>query len=175
MQLSRINIAEGKKNFIAIFDCSGDAATVGTRWSRCLAAFELYADSKGLILDSGKPHIDQQRRAQRFQFTGPDVQDIFSTLENTGTATDYKLAVDELNTLCASRQVGLRPRKFRASCQETGETIQQFFTRLKRLAKDCSFGADKENQIRDEILEKYSSDYKAEASGRGGCTRTHVP
>ncbi len=43
--------------------------------------------------------------------------------------------------------------------QKTGETIQQFATRLRQAPKDCGFQADTDNQIRDAILSKCTSDY----------------
>ena len=41
--------------------------------------------------------------------------------------------------------------------QAPGETIRQFATRLRRVAKDCGYGTDTDNQIRDEILCKCTS------------------
>ncbi|CAB4032331.1 Hypothetical predicted protein, partial [Paramuricea clavata] len=41
--------------------------------------------------------------------------------------------------------------------QAPGETFAQFATRLRRTAKDCGYGDESDNQIRDEILCKCSS------------------
>ena len=48
---------------------------------------------------------------------------------------------------------------FRQLTQAPGETIRQFATRLRRAARDCGYGADTDNQIRDEILCKCTSTY----------------
>ena len=51
--VSWITIGNGKpgQNVIERFDCYGDHSTLGTRWSRWLKAFELFADASGLILN----------------------------------------------------------------------------------------------------------------------------
>ncbi len=43
--------------------------------------------------------------------------------------------------------------------QKQGETVQQFVTRLRQAAKDCDFSVDRDNQLRDAVLSKCSSDY----------------
>ena len=43
--------------------------------------------------------------------------------------------------------------------QNPGETVQQFVTRLRKAAKDCDFGNDTDNQIRDAVLNKCTSTY----------------
>ena len=48
---------------------------------------------------------------------------------------------------------------FRQLQQNASETVSQFASRLKRYAKDCDYGTDTDNQIRDEILQKCKSDY----------------
>ena len=37
--------------------------------------------------------------------------------------------------------------------------MSQFATRLRKAVKDCDYGADKDNQIRDQILFQCKSDY----------------
>ena len=48
---------------------------------------------------------------------------------------------------------------FHQISQKPGETVQQFATRLKKAAKDCDFGTDVDNQIRDAVLNKCTSTY----------------
>ena len=48
---------------------------------------------------------------------------------------------------------------FRQLIQATGEKIRQFETRLRRASKDCDYGKDTDNQLRDEILCKCTSTY----------------
>ena len=48
---------------------------------------------------------------------------------------------------------------FRQLQQNANETVSQFGSLLKRYAKDCDYGTDTDNQIRDEIHQKCKSDY----------------
>ena len=102
----------------------------------------------------------QQRRAQLLHFAGPDVQDIFLTLPNTGTVRDYDAVVMALNAYFVPKVNPAYARHtFRQMTQRPGETVRQFVTRLWTAANNCDYGADTENQIRDEVLCKCNSDY----------------
>ena len=91
---------------------------------------------------------------------GTDVQDIFSTLPNTGDAKDYKKAIDALNAYFVPKVDTMYARHcFRQLTQAPGETIRQFATRLRRAVKDSNYGEDTDNQIRDEILCKCTNTY----------------
>ena len=61
--------------------------------------FELFADSRGLIMMPGDYTNRQQRRVQLLHFAGPDVQDTFLTLPNMATVRDYDAAVTALNAI----------------------------------------------------------------------------
>ena len=85
-------------NTIPRFPCFSDNATLSTRWKRQLSAFELYADSKVLIMNEETQQNDKQwRRALLLHLAEPDVQDIFLTLSDTGAAWDFYKAVKALN------------------------------------------------------------------------------
>ena len=91
---------------------------------------------------------------------GTDVQDTFLTLPNTGDVKDYRKVVDALNAYFAPKVDTTYARHcFRQLVQAPGETIRQFATRLRRASKDCDYGEDTDNQIRDEILCKCTSTY----------------
>ena len=149
------------KSGIQTFACYTDPATLGPRWTRWLTSFELYADGKGLIIDADATAVvKQRRRALLLHLAGPDVQDVFQTLPDTGEVTDYAKAVTALNTYFVPKVNSAYARQtFHKLCQETGETVQQFSTRLRRTARDCGFQADTDNQIRDAILNKCTSSY----------------
>ena len=79
---------------------------------------------------------------------GPDVQEIFTTLTETGDATNYASAVEALNAYFVPRVNSAFARQtFHRITQNPGETVQQFVTRLRKAAKDCDFGTDTDNQI----------------------------
>ena len=86
-----------ERNHIKTFNCHGDQNTLGLRWKCWLIAFELFADSKGLILNEEDANNRQRRRALLLHLAGTDVQDIFYTLPDTGDAKEYRKGVDVLN------------------------------------------------------------------------------
>ena len=65
---------------------------MGTEWKRWLRSFQIYADGKGLLIVPDKEENKAQRSARAlFLFcAGPDVQDIFDVLADTGSAKDYQ-------------------------------------------------------------------------------------
>ena len=150
-----------EKNVLPKFDCFSNPATIGPRWKRWLTSFELYADGKGLIISEGTTAATKQRRkAMLLHLAGPDVQEIFTTLTETGDATNYASAVEALNAYFVPQVNSAFARQtFHRITQNPGETVQQFVTRLRKAAKDCDFGTDTDNQIRDAVLNKCTSTY----------------
>jgi len=138
-----------EKSGIPAFECYKDPATLGSRWTRWLTSFELYADGKGLIIEEDvAAAVRQRRRALLLHHAGPDVQDIFSTLADTGDAADYDAAVTALNAYFVPRvNTAYARQSFYKLSQNPGETIQQFTTRLRQAAKDCAFADDMTNQM----------------------------
>ncbi|ROL08902.1 hypothetical protein DPX16_5238 [Anabarilius grahami] len=143
------------------FDRYSDPATLGLRWTRWLNAFEHFADGKGSILtDETSNATKQRRRALLLHHAGTDVQDIFSTLADTGGPTDYAQAVTALNAYFVPQvNIAFARQTFYQLKQKTGQTVQQFVTSLRQATKDCDFGADKDNQIRDAVLSRGNSEY----------------
>ena len=169
----------GASNAIPKFDCHSDPATLGPRWKRWLTSFELFADGKGLtITETTNANTRQRRRAMLLHLAGPDVQEIFSTPADTGKVTDYAAAVTALNGYFLPKANAAFARQKFHRLQQKGETVLQFVTRLRKEGKDCNFGADFDNQIRDAVLCKCRSDYvkrKLLSRGkRGANTRSHV-
>ena len=149
-----------EKSRIQNIKCFEDPSTLGPRWTRWLTSFELYADGKGLLLEENVTDATKQRRrALLLHLAGPDVQDIFQTLPYT-ESTDYEGAVLALNTYFVPQvNAAFARQTFQKLTQNTGETIQQFSTRLRLAAKDCGYGTDANNQIRDAILSRCTSMY----------------
>ncbi|CAH3040357.1 unnamed protein product, partial [Pocillopora meandrina] len=160
------------------FDCHSEPTTLGPRWTRWFTSFELFADGKGLIITEGtNATTRQRRRAMLLHLAGQDVQEIFSTLANTGEATDYAAAVTALNGYFLPKvNSAFARQKFHRLQQQPGETVLQFVTRLRKEGKDCNFGADFDNQIRDAILCKCRSDYvkRKLLEERDELTLTHI-
>ena len=64
-------------------------SNVGPRWKKWLARFE------NLIIGMGIED-PKQKRALLLHYSGPEVDEIFDTLEDTGEDKDYKKAVEKI-------------------------------------------------------------------------------
>ena len=139
---------------------TGDLSNIGPRWRRWLNRFELYADSKNLILTPEKEDNRQQRRALLLHLAGEEVQDVFDTLQDTGNTKDYDSAVKALKAYFIPKSNSAYARHaFKNTIPAEGESVSQYHIRLAAIAKDCGYAADCNNQIRDQILFHCESEY----------------
>ena len=120
----------GASNAIRKFDCHSEPATLGPLWTRWLTSFELFADGKGLIItESTNVTTRQRRRAMLLHLAGQHVQEIFSTLADTGDATDYAAAATALNDYFRPKvNSAFARQKFHRLQHQPGETVLQFAT-----------------------------------------------
>lgn len=140
------------------FDPHGEPSGVGRRWQRWLKSFSVYADSKGLLIAADKADNKIQRRALLLHSAGEAVQEIFETLTDTGEAKDYEKAVKALNDYFIPKvNSTYQNHLFRSMEQQDGETVAQFVTRLRQVVKDCDYGDQAENQIRDQVVQRCKS------------------
>ena len=140
------------------FDPHGEPSGVGRRWQRWLKSFSVYADSKGLLIAADKADNKVQRRALLLHSAGEAVQEIFETLADTGEAKDYEKAVKALNDYFIPKvNSTYQNHLFRSMEQQDGETVAQFVTRLRQVVKDCDYGDQAENQIRDQVVQRCKS------------------
>ena len=140
------------------FDRHGDPSNVGRRRRRWLKSFCLYADSKGLILQADSADNKVQRRTSLLHSAGEDVQEIFETLADTCAAADYAKAEKALNDYFIPKvNSTYQNHVFRSMEQQDGETVAQFVTRLKQVVKDCDYGDQSDNQIRDQVVQRCKS------------------
>ena len=140
------------------FDLTGDPTSVGSRWKRWMKSFTLYADSKGLIIVAGKEDHKVQKRALLLHTAGEEVQKVVETLPDVGEAKDYDKLVKVLDEYFIP-QVNSTYQNylFRCTEQKENESIAQFVTRLRQAVKDCDYGDQSENQIRDQVVHKCRS------------------
>ena len=129
------------------------------------------ADGKGLIIEDdivdateAEQHTQkltkQRRRALLLHLAGTDVQDIFSTLPDTGERHQYEQAITAFNKYFVPQVNSTHARHaFHELQPRDGELTQQFVTRLKKAAVDCEYGTEVDNNIRDAILWKCPSNY----------------
>lgn len=153
------------------FDPYVGSANLGPKWERWLSSFELYADSKGMIIEEIEVPTEAQarelkrtglrRRASLFYLAGQDVHDIFITLPDGGESHDYKKAVVALDKYFKPKSSShVARQEFHKQTPRENESVQQFATRLRTAARDCEFvGVEKENSIRDKILWTCRSEY----------------
>ena len=135
---------------VSLFDPNGDVASVFQRWERWLRSFELYADASGCT--DGK-----QKRQLLLHSAGIETQDIFFTFEPQ--PEDYDSAARALTKYFKpAKNLPYVRHIFRQAKQSDCESVAQYVTRLRQLAKDCDFGNETADFIRDQVIDKCSSD-----------------
>ena len=88
------------------------------------------------------------------------MQEIFETLPDTGGAADYVKAQKVLNDYFIPKVNSTYQKSnhvFRSMEQQDGETVAQFVTRLRQVVKDCDYGEQFDNQIRDQVVQRSKS------------------
>ena len=89
---------------------------------------------------------------------GEQVQEIFETLADTGTAAEYEKTMNALNAYFIPKvNSTYQNHLFRSMEQREGETVAQFVTRLRQVVKDCDYGDQADNQIRDQVVQRCTS------------------
>ena len=82
---------------------------------------------------------DKQKRALLLYQAGEATQEIFETLPETGD--DCATAQAKLDEYFSPKKnVDYQVFQFRQAVQQPGETVDQFVTRLRKLAATCEFG-----------------------------------
>ncbi len=93
-----------------------------------------------------------QKRALLLHYAGPDVDNIFETLPDTGEDKDYKKAVECLNAYFVPKVNTIYEEyQFRQAKQCSNESLASYHTRLRQLAKHCGF-TDVDKEIRTQIV-----------------------
>ena len=135
-------------NGVQHFKVGTDTSSVAQRWSRWVSSFELFVNASSVSNDG-------QKRALLLHCAGSEVQDIFETLSDTGTT--YTDALTKLNDyFTPKKDVTWERLNFRRTIPLHGESVENYVIRLKQSAKFCEFETDLDNQIRDQVLDKWS-------------------
>ena len=132
------------------FTIAGESVSaLSQKWTTWLSRFNIYAAAAGISDDS-------QKRSLLLHIAGPEVQEVFDTLTDTGTRFDE--AVNKLNThFKPCTNITFQRHVFRKEEQKDSESITQYVVRLKKLADTCNFGDEKDNCIRDQVVDKCKS------------------
>ena len=81
---------------------------------------------------------DEQKRALLLHVSGEEVQDLFETLTDTGTA--YAHAIDKLNEYFAPKKnIAFERHVIRQSKQEEDDSVDNFIVRLSKMSISCDF------------------------------------
>ena len=90
--------------------------------------------------------IRKQKRALLLHYAGPDVDEIFDTLPNTGEDNYYHTAVAKLHKYFSPQvNTTYKVYNFRQAKQKEGELLDSYHARLRQRAKTCKFSRiDKE-------------------------------
>ena len=132
------------------FDPHVDPTSLADRWSESLTRFKRYVIGFD-IKDKAR------KRALLLYLAGPKVEKIFSTVTDTAEENDYDTAEAKLTAYFAPKKNVLYERHvFRQAKQETEETLDQFYTRLRHLASTCDF-TNLEEEIETQLVEKCCS------------------
>ena len=96
--------------------------------------------------------IPKRKRALLLHYAGPDVDEIFDTLPNTGEDNDYDTAVAKLHEYFSPQvNTTYEVYNFRQAKQKEGELLDSYHTRLRQLAKTCEFN-DIDKEIKEHII-----------------------
>ena len=131
------------------FDAVGEPATFAQRWLTWKEEFELFVIASGISDPT-------QMRALLLHLAGPKVRDIFKNsipAATRGEAKDYKKAMDSLSDHFKVRKNAPMARQtFLAAKPTAGETINNFITRLQKLAEHCDYEGERDSQVRDRAI-----------------------
>jgi hypothetical protein len=114
-------------------------------------------DNLFMAMDIADP---KRKKAMFLHYTGEQTVDVFETLtvpivDNTNTALDdvHKCAVHAVRThLEPQRSIDHLVYSFRKQTQESGENVNEFYTRLVLLARRCDF-RDADLEIKRQIIQ----------------------
>ena len=110
------------------FDPLNDPSSLSQRWKSWTKRFKTYVAALNIT-------DDKQQRALLLYQAGPETQEIFETLTETGE--DYKTAQEKLDAYFSPKKnVDYEIFQFRQAVQQPSETADQFATRLRKMANN---------------------------------------
>ena len=130
-------------------DAVGEPATLAQRWLTWKDEFELSVTASGISDPTGKG-------ALLLHLAGPKARDVFNNsipAEARDEAKDYKKSMDCLSEHFKLKKNAPMARQiFLAAIPLAGETINNFITRLQKLAEHCDYQGERDNQVRDRAI-----------------------
>ena len=124
------------------FDPHGDPSSLSQWWKIWTKCFQMYIAAMNST-------NDKQKRALLLYQAGEATQEIFETLPETGE--DYATAQAKLDEcFCPKKNVDYT--KYFNFVKQSGEIVDQFVTRLRKLAATCEFG-DVAKEIKPAVIQ----------------------
>jgi len=87
---------------------------------------------------------------------GPETQEVFDILTPENDTYDKALEAPTSH-FSVKKNVPFEGNVFHQTKQKAGESVEQFFTRLRKLTASCDYGDQTEDQIRDQVIATCSS------------------
>ena len=120
-------------------------ASISARWRQWLNDFDTFLLASGI-------RDNRRKRALLLYQAGSRVREIFAQLPDTGEDDDYSAARTKLTEYFEpQKNTRYEVYKFRQTRQEVGETLDTFYTRLRKLSVNCEF-ADADFEIEEQII-----------------------
>ena len=101
----------------------------------------------------------ERKKAILLHFAGPEVHDIFDTIitpapaEGEDTPNVYQVCINALNDyFIPQANVTFNTYKFRQMKQEQGESLDEFYARLKHQATLCAFDDRLDTEVKGQII-----------------------
>ena len=130
------------------FDPLSDPTSLGQRWKAWKRRFEIYVVAQN-ITDGAR------KRALLLYQVGQATQEIFDTIPDTGD--DYDTAINKLDGYFSPKKnLDYEVFKFRTTTQNVGETVDQYVTRLRRMAPNCEF-PDLNRELKSTVIQNCTS------------------
>ena len=141
------------------FEVHADQSTIALRWQKWTARFSNLMVA--MAIDDG-----ERKKALLLHYAGEAVNDIFDTLSDAETEAEGDEEEDEdpcqkaiqalTNHFTPQRNTEYEVYVFRQTKQEANESITEFHTRLRQLARTCEF-QDVDREIKTQIVQSCTS------------------
>ena len=125
-----------------------NTSSLAQKWEKWKCSFNYFIEATGMTNDS-------QKRATLLHLLGEETQDIFHTFLDTGNT--YAEAITELDAhFIPKKNTPYERSIFRQAKQGSDENIDNFCTRLRKLALYCEY-VNLDDELRDQIISSCSS------------------
>ena len=127
------------------FSPHGDPTQVGQRWLKWKRGFGFYMRASGI-------QNDERKKGLLLHWMGMESQEVVETL-NLPAATTYDGVIRELDEyFSVQKNVSYERTVFHNAKQKDNESLEQYVTRLRKLAQFCQYEESLDEQLRDQVV-----------------------